>query len=66
MEDKSSPEGKGEKEKEDLPWSWPAVVKEEEKEEEKLLQSLPAVTYMWIGGEKGRSYSPEISVKWRL
>ena len=48
MEDKSSPEGKGEKEEEDLPWSWPAVVKEEEKEEERLLQSLPAVTYMWI------------------
>ena len=42
--------------------SWPAVVEEEEEEEE-LLQSWPAVTYIWIGGEKIRLYSPEISVK---
>ena len=54
MEDKSSPEGKGEKEEEDLPWSWPAVVKEEGK----LLQSLPAVTYMWIWSGKRKIVFP--------
>ena len=90
MEDKSSPEGKGERKRRKIYYSpgqqwlkrrkgyhnpgrggkeekvslqsWPAVVEEEEEEEE-LLQSWPAVTYIWIGGEKVGSYSPEISVK---